>query len=186
MPLSVNEFYISKGNRDMRREITNEKGFTLIEVLVAVFLLAVGMMSAASMQTTAISGNVFSKDTSLAIELAEEMVDRIRINSGREPHKYNGIDTDADNCSTFSDPVKGDCEQWKARMEHASMGLRNAKGTVAVDPSGSNPDYAVAGVPIPYTATIDVEISWQAGGWMGKARSVKFTTIKGTGLWGQN
>ena len=173
----------------MKREINNESGFTLIEVLIAVFLLAVGMMSAASMQMTAISGNKFSKDTSLAIELAEEMIDRIRINSGREPHKYNGIDTGANNCSSYSDPVKGDCEQWKARMEHVSMGLRNAKGIVAVDPSGANPDYAVDGEPIAYTATIEVEISWDSGGassWMRKPRSVKFTTIKGTGLWGQD
>ena len=169
----------------MRSPTVNEKGFTLIEVLIAVFLLAVGMMSAASMQMTAISGNKFSKDTSLAIELAEEMIDRIRINSGREPHKYHGIDTGANNCSGFSDPVKGDCEQWKARMEHASMGLRNAKGIVAVDPSGLNPDYAVDFAPIPYTATIEVTVEWGSK-WMAKTRKVKFTTIKGTGLWGQD
>lgn len=177
----------------MKREINNESGFTLIEVLVAVFLLAVGMMSAASMQTTAISGNKFSKDTSLALELAEEMVDRIRINSKRHPHEYHGIDidtsADADNCSSYTDPVKGDCTQWKMRMEHSSMGLRNAKGTVTVDPSSANPDYAVDGAPIPYTATIMVEVKWDSGGassWMRKPRSVKFTTIKGTGLWGQD
>ena len=53
------------GEQAVRYPDINEKGFTLIEVLVAVMLLAVGMMSAASMQTTAISGNKFSKDTSL-------------------------------------------------------------------------------------------------------------------------
>jgi type IV pilus modification protein PilV len=163
----------------MKREIKNEKGFTLIEVLVAVFLLAVGMMSAASMQTAAISGNKFSKDTSLAIELAEEMMDRIRINAGREPHKYDGIDTSG-TCPN-SDPFKGDCEQWQTRM----LALRNAVGTVTVTPD--NPDATWSnGSPIPYTATIDVKISWQAGGWMGRPRSVELTTIKGTGIWGQN
>lgn len=170
----------------MKREINNESGFTLIEVLVAVFLLAVGMMSAASMQTTAISGNKFSKDTSLAIELAEEMIDRIRINSGREPHKYHGMDTTGTgNCSSYSDPVKGDCEQWRARMMHSSMGLRHAIGKVTVDPSGSDPDYSIAGVPIPYTATVEVTVEWGSK-WMARTRTIKFTTIKGTGLWGQN
>ena len=169
----------------MKRDINNESGFTLIEVLVAVFLLAVGMMSAASMQTTAISGNKFSKDTSLAIELAEEMIDRIRINSGKKPHKYHGIDidtsADADNCGSYSNPVKGDCEQWEARMKHSSMGLRNARGIVTVDPTTATDE--ASGTPIPWTATIEVEVKWDSGGatsWMRKPRSVKLTTIKVT------
>ena len=163
--------------RDMKRDINNEKGFTLIEVLVAVFLLAVGMMSAASMQTTAISGNKFSKDTSLAIELAEEMIDRIRINGGNSPHKYHGIDTRG-TCGG-ADPVLGDCSQWKVRMEDPNLGLNRAFGTVTVSPA--NPDNEWSnGVPIPRTATVEVEVEWRSGGgttWMNKPRSIKFTTI---------
>lgn len=168
----------------MKRKIDNEKGFTLIEVLVAVFLLAIGMMSATSMQTTAISGNKFSKDTSLAIELAEEMIDRIRVNGGREPHKYDGIDTDADNCASYLDPFKGDCKQWRARMKDVNIGLIDAKGTVTVSPNNPDAEWS-NGVPMAYTATVDVEVSWHSGGWMGRKRTVQLTTIKGTGLWSQ-
>lgn len=165
----------------MKREINSEKGFTLIEVLVAVFLLAIGMMSAASMQSTAISGNKFSKDTSLAIELAEEMVDRIRINSGKEPHKYHNIDTSGD--CTGSDPKLGDCKQWKLRMEDDNLGLANAIGTVTVEPVTPTSDWS-NGVPVPYTATITVNVSWDSGGanyWMRKPRSIEIKTIKVTG-----
>ena len=156
----------------MKRDINNEKGFTLVEVLVAVFLLAVGMMSAASMQLTAISGNKFSKDTSLAIELAEEMIDRIRINGGRVAHNYNGIDTSG--ACSGSDPFLGDCIQWKARIEDRSMGLGGSgvgKVTVTND------------VPTPFTATIEVEVRWSSGSIMGRDRIIKLRTIKGTGLW---
>jgi len=162
---------------DMKRDINNEKGFTLVEVLVAVFLLAVGMMSAASMQTTAISGNKFSKDTSLAIQLAEEMVDRIRINGGNEPNKYNGIDTSG--TCTGSDPFKGDCTQWQTRMQDPNLGLRNATGKVSVDPAAPNSEWT-NGVPIPRTATVEVEVKWESGGassWMRKERKIKITTI---------
>lgn len=174
----------------MKRDINNEKGFTLIEVLISLFLLTVGMMSAASMQTTAISGNKFSKDSSLAVQLAEEMIDRIRNNSGTRPDEYHGINTGAvtgaDNCSNYSSHVhvEGDCTQWVGRMRDEKMGLRHAVGRVTVSPvtkaDESNYD------PVPYTATIEVEISWQSSNWLGKSRSVKLKTIKGTSNWDQN
>lgn len=170
----------------MKIVINDEKGFTLIEVLVALFLLTVGMMSAASMQTTAISGNKFSKDTSIAIELAEEMIDRVRNNSGKKPHEYHGIETGegVDNCSSYTGLVQGDCEQWRDRMKHERMGLRNAVGEVTVSPVTQADE--VNYDPVIYSATIEVEVRWQTGGFMGKARSVKLKTIKGTSNWDQS
>ncbi|MDT8317973.1 MAG: type IV pilus modification protein PilV [bacterium] len=161
----------------MKRDMNNEKGFTLIEVMIAVFLLAIGMLSAASMQTTAISGNKFSKDMSIAIELVEEMVDRIRVNSGNSPQYYNGIDTSA-TCSG-ADPVLGDCKQWQMRMKDENLGLMKAVGKVTVSPANPWPDWS-NGVPIPRTATVTVRVEWTSGGgssWMRKARSIEVVTI---------
>ena len=63
--------------------IKNQKGFTLIEVLISVFLLSVGLLAVAAMQTTAMTGSTSSNNTTLSSQLAEEMVDRIRVNGGK-------------------------------------------------------------------------------------------------------
>jgi len=157
----------------MRNLKNNESGFTLIEVLIAVLLLGIGLLSAAGMQTTAISGNAFAKDTALAIQLAEEMVDRIRVNSGNNPAIYNGIDSAAATCGGV-EPAKGDCEQWKERMQDETLGLRRARGIVRVQ--GSYPYTDGKGIPIDYSATVTVTITWGAH-WGVTSRSITLTTI---------
>jgi len=143
-----------------------EGGFTLLEVLVAVVIVSVGLLAVAGMQNTAISGNVFAKDATVATQLAEEIVDRIRVNAGDTPNIYNNMNTG--NCTGLADPALGDCNQWKARLEDSTRGLSGAIGTVAV----------IMDSPISKTATIDVTVTW---GIMSR-RSISFTTIIETWL----
>lgn len=56
------------------------KGFTLIEVLVAVFILAIGVMGAAAMQLNALKFNQTASMRSQATFLAYEIVDSMRAN----------------------------------------------------------------------------------------------------------
>ncbi len=143
----------------------NKKGFALIEVLIAIVLLSIGLLAVAGMQTTAISGNRVSRDSTTAVQLAEEIVDRIRANGGTGPGIYNGIDTSvANNCNGFSEPAKGDCIQWKSRL--LATRLPDIGGTVAVTEDD----------PIENTAIVRVTVTWGGG------RSVDFTTILET--WG--
>lgn len=44
-----------------------QHGFTLIEVMVAIFILAIGILAAATMQTTSLKGNYHAKQLSLAV-----------------------------------------------------------------------------------------------------------------------
>ncbi len=136
--------------------IDDKRGFTLIEVLVAVAIVSIGLMAVAGMQTTAITGNSSSRDVSMATQLAEEMVDRVRINGGTTPEDYNGIDTSG--VCGGADPVLGDCVQWQARL--AGSGLTSVTGTVTV----------TADTPITNAATVVVNVTWSG-------RSVSFTTI---------
>jgi len=39
----------------------NDKGFTLIEVLISLFLLSVGLLAVAAMQTTAMTGRGYTE-----------------------------------------------------------------------------------------------------------------------------
>src|SRR3989338_9394595 len=145
--------------------IVNNKGFTLIEVLVAIVIVSIGLLAVAGMQNTAIYGNASSRDATYAIQLAEEMVDRIRVNAGDTPGIYNNIDTN-NNCAGLTDPALGDCTQWRARLIDASLGLSGARGTITVTDDS----------PISKAATITVTITWGSI----TTRSITFTTIMET------
>jgi type IV pilus assembly protein PilV len=57
-------------------------GFTLIEVLVAVFVLAVGIVGAAATQVAALRTRQQSSLMSNAVQLASALADRMRANAG--------------------------------------------------------------------------------------------------------
>ncbi|MBM2838266.1 MAG: putative Type pilus assembly protein PilV [Deltaproteobacteria bacterium] len=141
----------------------NNKGFTLIEVLISVFLLSVGLLAVAAMQTTAMTGSTSSNNTTLSTQLAEEMVDRIRVNAGSTPNIYGNLNTG--NCTGLGliDPALGDCTQWRDRLQ--SSGLPGATGTVAV----------VTDSPISKTATVTVTVTW---GLTGTRRTIVSTIIE--------
>jgi type IV pilus assembly protein PilV len=145
--------------------LKSQKGFSLIEVLVAITLLSIGLLGVASMQTTAISGNSFARTGTEGVQLAQEMVDLIRTNAGTNPQLYDGIDTNA-TCSG-ADPRLTDCANWQTSLQDS--GLQNISGTVDV----------VANSPIDNTATVTVRVQW---GPSGSNRKVILTTILET--WG--
>jgi type IV pilus assembly protein PilV len=147
--------------------LNDEKGFSLVEVLIAITLLAIGLLAVAGMQVTAISGNSFAQGGTAAIALAEEMVDRVRTNAGTTPETYNGIDTSSSVSAlqaALSGSAEADALSWKNRLEATT--LRNPVGTVAVS----------VNTPTNNVATITVTVSWGAN------RNVTLTTILET--WG--
>ncbi|WP_158597908.1 type IV pilus modification protein PilV [Noviherbaspirillum saxi] len=58
-------------------------GFSLVEVLVAVFILAIGVIGAAGMQLTAMRTNHQSGLQTMAVQLAAELADKMRANDGQ-------------------------------------------------------------------------------------------------------
>jgi type IV pilus assembly protein PilV len=61
------------------RTSANQKGVTLIEVLVAVLLLSFGLLGMAALQTRALQGNQSSLQRSQAIMLTNYMMDAMRV-----------------------------------------------------------------------------------------------------------
>ncbi|MBZ4192819.1 MAG: type IV pilus modification protein PilV [Candidatus Contendobacter sp.] len=57
-----------------------QKGFTLLEVLVAVLVLAIGLLGLAGLQATSLQVNQSASMRSQATNLAYDMADRIRAN----------------------------------------------------------------------------------------------------------
>ncbi len=143
-----------------------ERGFTLLEVLISITIVAIGLVAFAGMQSTAVTGNVAAMDMTIATQLAEEMAERIRINGGDTPEIYNGLNTST--CTGLSTLAANDCNQWKARLESGTTGLPSVVGSVTVTSDS----------PINNTATIAVTVRW------GRVitRSVTFVTIMETWL----
>lgn len=56
------------------------QGFSLIEVMISVFILSVGLLGVASMQSSSIKMNVGAYNQSQANILIAEMLDRMRLN----------------------------------------------------------------------------------------------------------
>lgn len=94
------------------------KGFTLIEVMVAFFILAVGLLGMAALLTTSVRSNQSAYYRTQAAYLAEDMADRIRAN--RDTNNYHAVSADNKNCvvtaasSTLANNncATGDMAQW--------------------------------------------------------------------------
>ena len=77
-------------------KFSNDNGFTLIEILIAMFVLAIGLLGAAGVATTVINGNALSKKITTATTLAQDKMENI-INLGYsctpalETEPYNSI-----------------------------------------------------------------------------------------------
>jgi len=56
----------------------NKSGFTLIEVLIGLVLLAIGLLAIAGMQITSVRGNFFSKNLSQAAVVGQDRLEELR------------------------------------------------------------------------------------------------------------
>ncbi len=64
----------------MLRPRSPQRGLTLIEVLIAVLVLAVGLLGIAGLQSAALSNNLISYQYTQASSLAQAMIERMRAN----------------------------------------------------------------------------------------------------------
>lgn len=58
--------------------MSGQKGFTLIEIMIAIFLLAVALLGLASVTTSVIKGNSFSQTLTTATTLARDKMEELK------------------------------------------------------------------------------------------------------------
>lgn len=124
------------------------KGFSLIEVLVSVLVLAIGIIGTAGMQLAAMRTGTQSSFQSAAVQLAGELADRMRANSAsmKSPdagNPYLGIDFQGGpaqgagpstscygNACSSQELAQFDIQAWQGRLAAA---LPNARALVCRD-----------------------------------------------------
>ena len=107
--------------------INFNNGFTLLEVMIAMVIFAVGMLGLAGIQSVSLQNEHASYSRSQAILLAYEMADKIKANPGGSINYvvdtnttaitgYSGSTMCTANSCTITDIVKYDLGLWKAAV----------------------------------------------------------------------
>jgi type IV pilus assembly protein PilV len=166
----------------------NERGFTLVEMMVSATILGLGVMGMAAMQGMSFTKNVDANDLSIVTNVASDMMERIQ-NNRRYAWAYNNLQTvGPGNCLAGGIPappppspfkadllsivttraVQGDCTQWRALV--LATNLANVQGVVQVAPPV---------VPIPNesrTVQVTVQLQWNDRGPTQRLRTIAFQT----------
>jgi type IV pilus assembly protein PilV len=119
-------------------------GFTLIEVLVSLFIIVVGLLGMMAFQMQGLRNNLHTQSHSQAIILAHDMAERMRSNRGGwEEGNYDKIDAkgSAVSCSdcSYAQTATNDAFAWVTDIEASLSGKSGtpASGTVEKN-SGAN------------------------------------------------
>lgn len=141
----------------MRTGYSAARGFTMVEVLVALVVLAIGMLGIAGLFVTTLGSGGAAINRMQAVNLATDIADRIRSNrsanaayAGAASTSYTCIGAGAVNCAP-AEMAADDLLQW-----------HTAIAATLPSSSGSGGTIAVAGASAPYTYTIT--LSWPEPG----------------------
>ena len=134
-------------------------GFTLIEVMVALIVLVLGVLGAASMTLTALRDNKQSSLRSYAVALAYEVGDLMRMNPGQETVFTGGAPTAVSSCygagCSPTDMANNDYALWREKLSTPGI-LPNATAVICRD--AANPtSMACDGLS---TSPMVVKIRW--------------------------
>jgi type IV pilus assembly protein PilV len=155
------------GKRQLKSKAASG-GFSLIEVLIAAFVIAIGVLGVSSAQLISIKNNQSAYYRSQANFLAMDILDRMRANpDGVQNGFYNNIDTatttpsaalpncatNANGCSS-QEIATADARQWAANFSRDGVvGLiPGSTGTVVTQVAGA-------------ITTVTVTVTWSENNW---------------------
>ncbi len=133
------------------KRFSDRNGFTLIEVMIAILILAIGMMAMALLQITAIRGGSFSNQITQASIFGQDKIEELKNKSYTDTDLSNG--THVDNSPPSANGV-----------------VFTRSWTV----TESNPP-STTGTASSKMKTIDLRVSWT--GPQGNSHNVQFSTI---------
>jgi len=133
----------------VRHAGSNQQGFTLLEVLIALLVLSIGLLGLAALQTTGLRSNEMASMRTTSTMLAYDISDRMRANPqgiidgdyviGTGPITGTPADCTSSDCTTAQLALY-DLNQWK--------------NAVATLPGGLGDITQAAGPPVTHTITV--------------------------------
>jgi type IV pilus assembly protein PilV len=122
-------------------------GFTLVEVLVAVLVLAVGLLGLAGLQATSLKNNQSAYNRSQATQLAYDIADRMRANVLTIPTYTTANSSAIANCKNTtgcspSEMAANDLYEWTSAI------------------SAALPKGAIGNITLTNTGMYSITISW--------------------------
>jgi type IV pilus assembly protein PilV len=136
-------------NLEMTPTPNSCRGFTLLEVMVALLVLSIGLLGLAALQTTALRANHEALMRTQATELAYDITDRMRAN----PVGVTAGDYVIDSATDVVIAKSCDAEDCTT-AEMATFDLGQWKTTLALLPGGQGEVTQNAGPPLTHTVTI--------------------------------
>lgn len=103
---------------------TKETGSSLVEVMVALFVLAIGLLGILAMQSKSMQYNQSAHVYSQAVYLANDIAERIRMNPtasyivGEDEEVTAGTDCGSNECPSAA-LAQWDVQEWKAAVARA-------------------------------------------------------------------
>ena len=148
------------------RNPSRQSGFTMVEVLVALVVLAIGLLGIAALYLNSLQSGRTAIYRTEAINLASDLADRIRVNRTAQAAYavvYTGTKVPVAACATV-----GSCTD----IELATTDLANWKADLALRLPGGQGQVAVtAPIGVDEPATYVVSIRWSE---VGEAAQVTF------------
>jgi type IV pilus modification protein PilV len=168
----------------------DHRGFTLLETLVAVTILAFGLLAIVTMLDVSFSASTLSKNTTKATELAGWMLDRVRQDTSLATQPYTAsiislrtydnkggamiIDTNVA-ADPPNEPGRTACQQWRSLLTGAAIANYMGADTMRGDrlPSGQG-----IMTIIPYDVnnagnhSVMVEVIWNLPGAKGTLKAL--------------
>jgi len=153
------------------------KGFSLIELLVAVLVMGIGVLGITGLQMVSLQNNRGALVRSEAVQLAYDMMDRIRANPAGTPagNSYNGLAVGA-TPPAFTDCIANNCTQaqmvtFDQAMWKCALGTHNDHANCLLLRDGSKMPLATEQPGLPEgdgsivvdngTGVISVTVQWQ-------------------------
>lgn len=158
-----------------------ESGFSLIEAMIAMVILAVGLLMLSGMQGISVSRNVDADELTKVSNLASDIIERMQFNRKNIAAYHNiSVQASAQTCPTVATNLmaNGDCVQWRNLLTAAR--LPGFVGTVTVNPSSTAAGFDPLGLN---RRTVTVQIAWtgsmnnQGTGTMSRSKSVRMVTV---------
>ena len=123
-----------------RLQKTHAKGFTLIEVLISLLIMAVGLLGMTALQNEALKYNHAAFTESQTMFLINDIVERIRANRDANTYAINFIETvtaPTTNCAATScssaQMASWDIYEWRTMVTDSEY-LPNGNSAITFDP----------------------------------------------------